>query len=255
VKLGKRIWTLWQLRPWVLASALLALIVAVWSVANISLLPPRLTPRDLEMATGTTHVIVDTPRSTVLDLRQNTDDLKALTQRAVLLGNVIANGAVRAAIAHQANVPVDVLQVIPPLTPAQLVPQAGSTNNKVGDIAKSTKQYRLSINVNPTVPMLDIYSQAPTAAGAAVLANAAVDGLRNYLAALAEEQHTPAADQTRLLQLGRAHGAVINHGIQWQVAFLVFGLTFSLACATVIFGSRIRRGWQIRALEEQKAGV
>jgi hypothetical protein len=48
---------------------------------------------------------------------------------------------------------------------------------------------------------------------------------------------------------------VINHGIQWQVAFLVFGLTFSLACATVIFGSRIRRGWQIRALEEQKAGV
>jgi hypothetical protein len=48
---------------------------------------------------------------------------------------------------------------------------------------------------------------------------------------------------------------VINGGIQWQVAFLVFGLTFALACATVIFGSRIRRGWQMTALEEQKAGV
>ena len=58
------------------------LIVAVWSVAKISLLPPRLTPRALEMATATTHVVVDTPKSTVLDLRQNTDDLQALTERA-----------------------------------------------------------------------------------------------------------------------------------------------------------------------------
>ena len=72
---------------------------------------------------------------------------------------------------------------------------------------------------------------------------------------LAAEQHTPPADQIRLLQLGRAQGAVINHGIQWQVAVFAFALTFALACATVIFVTRIRRGWQTAALAEQQTGV
>ncbi len=135
------------------------------------------------------------------------------------------------------------------------MPLAGSANNSVSNIAKSTNQYRLSINVNPTVPMLDIYAQAPGAASAAVLANAAVDGLRDYLATLAAEQHTPPGDQIRLLQLGRAEGAVINHGIQWQVGVFAFALTFSVACATVIFVTRIRRGWHTASLAEQQTGV
>ena len=46
------------------------------------------------MASAATHVVVDTPTSTLLDLRQNTYSLEALTSRAVLLGNVIANGEV-----------------------------------------------------------------------------------------------------------------------------------------------------------------
>ena len=218
-----------------LGGVLLALIVAVWSVAKISLLPPRLTPRALEMATATTHVVVDTPKSTVLDLRQNTDDLQALTQRAVLLGNVIANEPVVAAIARRAHVPVNVLQVTPPLTPTQSLPQAGSANNSVSDIVKSTNQYRLSINVNPTVPMLDIYAQAPNGRER----RGPGQRRRGWAARLpgdpGREQRTPARDQVRLLQLGRAQGAVINHGIQWQVAVFAFALTFSLACATVIF--------------------
>lgn len=255
MRLGKRIWTLWQLRPWVLASVLLALVVAVWSVAKISVLPPGLTPRSLEMATATTHVVVDTPRSTVLDLRQNTDGLQALQQRAFLLGNVMANGPVVAAIARHANVPANRLQVTPPLTPAQLLPSTGSANNSPTDIVKSNGQYRLSINVNPAVPMLDIYAQAPSAASAAILANAAVDGLRDYLGALATAQHTPPEAQVRLLQLGRADGAVINHGIEWQVAVFAFALSFALACATVIFVSRVRRGWRTEALSEQEAGA
>lgn len=255
MKLGKRIWTLWQLRPWMRASALFALVVAVWSVANISLLPPRLTSRSLEMATATTHVVVDTPRSTVLDLRQNTDDLTALTQRAVLLGNVIASTPVAEAIAERAHVPVNALEVSTPLTPAQALPQAGSANNSVTDLVKSTNRYQLSISVNPTVPMLDIYAEAPKAASAAVLANAAVDGLRAYLTNLAAAQLTPRADQIRLLQLGRASGAVINDGIQWQVAVFAFALAFSLASATVIFISRVRRGWQAAALAGHEAGV
>ena len=107
------------------------------------------------------------------------------------------------------------------------------------------------------MPILDVYAQAPNAKDAETLANAAVDGLRTYLADLAVTQQIPAKDQLRLLQLGRASGTVINGSVDWQVAILVFILTFSLACATTIFVARVRRGFRVpgsRARAEPRDG-
>ena len=252
--LGRHIRMLWRRRPWVAASLVLSLLMGVWSMVQISVIPPRLTPRSLQMATATTHVVVDTPRSSILDLSQDTYVLEALRQRAIVLGNVPAQGAVRMAIARRAQVPVDSLQVTPPLTATQPRVVEGSANQKhATDILASTDQYRISIQTNPTVPMMDIYSQAPTAQKAEIMANAVVDELRVYLARVAVAQGTPEADQISLVQLGRANGAVINDGIKWQVGLLAFVLTFSVACATVILFSRVREGWRTAELSERAA--
>ena len=101
--------------------------------------------------------------------------------------------------------------------------------------------------------MLDIYAQAPNPKSAALLANSAVDCLRQYLSDLAVSQQIPRKDQARLLQLGSASGNVINQGIYWQAAVLVFFLTLTLGCATVILFSRIRHGFQLAKLADQKA--
>jgi len=256
MSLGERLWALWRLRPFVAVATVVSLLVALWSVASISILPPRLTPRALSLATATTHVVVDTPRSSVLDLRQNTYSFEALTQRAILLGNVMANGRVHEAIARRAGVPVERLQIAAPLTPKQPRAQVGSADAKrASDLLRSTDQYRLSIQANPTVPVLDIYSQAPDAERAAQLANGSVAALREYLASLAATQRIPASDQIRLLQLGQARGQVINDGIDWQVALLAFALTFGLACATVVFLSRVRRGWRLAARADREAAA
>lgn len=255
MRLGHRIWTLWRLRPFMAASAMLAAVVATWSVADISLAPPGLKSRSLEMASGTTHVVVDTPKSSIIDLRQNTYSFEALTQRAILLGNVMANGPVREAIAENADVPVEALQVAAPLTSRQPRAQVGSANQKrASDLLRSTEQYRLSIQANPTVPVLDIYSQAPTAEKAEILANSAVESLREYLNGLAATKDIPENDQIQLVQLGRARGQVINEGVDWQVAFLAFLFTFAISCATVIFFSRVRQGWRMAALAERAPG-
>ena len=111
---GKRLRELWRMKAGVAVCLVLALIAAVWSLENVSLFPPKLTARSLEMATASTHVVVDTPRSTLLDLRQDTYELEALTKRAVLLGNVIANGPVKESIARRAGIPVEVLRVEAP---------------------------------------------------------------------------------------------------------------------------------------------
>ena len=254
--IGIRIRKLWQLKLGLGISLVLALLAAVWSIEKISLTPPGLTPRSLEMATATTHVLVDTPDSIMTDLRQNTYSLTGLTNRAVVLGNVIASTSVEARIAQRAHVPAGLLRIQAPLTPQQASLPVNSQNARhVTDIVKSNDQYRIQINANPTVPMLDIYAQTPTAESAAALANAAVDELKAYLAGLATTQDTPAKDQIRLEQLDRATGVVINPGVQYQVALLAFILTFLASCAMVTFIARVRAGWRLAAPSERAAGA
>jgi hypothetical protein len=254
MSIGIRMRTLWRLKVGVVVSLALALLAATWSVEKISLSPFALTPRSLEMATATTHVLIDTQTSQLIDLRQDTYAVDGLKNRAVLLGNVVASSAVQAKIAARAGVPVERLRIQAPLTTSQPAPPVDSENTRhTTDILKSTDQYRVNIKVNPTVPMIDIYSQTPTAESAAALGNAAAGEMKDYMAEVTAQQDIPLEDQVRATQLGRAHGVIINHGVKWQTAFIVFALTLGICCASVIFLGRVWAGWRQAAFAERVA--
>ena len=234
----------------VAVSAIVALLAAVWSVASIGLLPPRLTPRSLEMATAHTQVVVDTPESAILDLRQPAN-LDALKNRAVLVGTLMGSPPVRAYIARRAHVVPSRLQVQAPRTPEQPRPTADSGQKKgARDLLRSTDQYRLDVQTNPTVPIIDIYAQAPSARSAAQLADAAVAGLGDYMGSVARSDGTPQDAKVRLRQLGRARGTVINQGIEPQLAVLTFVLVFGVACVATVAVARIRRGFALAPAAE-----
>lgn len=253
MRLGMHLRELSRLRAGIVASALLALLTAAWSVADVGVLPPRWEPRSLELATAYTQVVVDTPNSAILDLRQGTAEIDALKNRAVLVGNVMASPPVRASIARRAGVPAEALHVVTPRTPKE--PRARSTadtKKEPSDLLRSTDQYRLDIQANPTVPILDVYAQAPTAAASERLANAAADGLRDYLRELGASQRTPDDMQVELRQLGRARGEVLNEGIGLQLAALTFLFVFAAACAATVGIARVWRGWRVgEAVAEQ----
>jgi hypothetical protein len=252
---GARLRMLWGMRSWVIVCLVLALFAAVWSVARISVAPPGLESRSLELATANTQLVVDTPRSALVDIRQDTYGLDALTNRAVLLGNVMASLPVRETIARRANVPFEALQVTPPLTPKQPRALAEAGNERhTSDILQLNDQYRLVIQGNPTVPFLQVFAQAPTPAAAETLANASVDALQEHLSDLAGTARTPGSERIKIVQLGRAQGTVINEGIQWRVAFLAFCVTFAALCATAIFIRRVREGWREASLAAGPAG-
>jgi hypothetical protein len=254
VGIGVRLHKLWGLRTGVIVSLLAASIAALWSVHKISVFPPGLTPRSLELATASTHVVVDTPTSTLVDLRQDTYNLDALRNRAVLLGNVIASTSVRRDIARRLGVPVEQLRIQAPLTTEQLAPPVDSENaRRTSDILATSDEYRLNIQASPTVPVLDLYAQTSTADSAATLVDAAVDELRAYLAELAEAEGTPEDARIQLIQLGQGEGAVINGGINLQVALLAFLVAFGVCAATVIFIDRVRSGWRLATLSERGA--
>jgi hypothetical protein len=235
---------LWRLRLGTGLSLLVALLAAIWTVSQSG----------LEMATAHTVVVVDTPQSIMVNLRENSYSIDGLVNRAVVLGNVIASTPLEARIAQLANVPAALLQIQGPTTPTVAsLPVVSQNPRSTTDILKSNEQYRIAINANPTAPILDIYAQTPTAQSAAALANAAVDELKAYLAGLASSQATPANAQIRVEQLGRATGTVINPGVKYQAALVIFILTFLLGSATTIFISRIRAGWRVAALSEGSA--
>jgi hypothetical protein len=246
MRFGMHLRELWGLPLGVAASILLAAFAAAWSVANVSVLPPRLEPRELEMATAYTQLVVDTPHSVVMDLRQGTFDLGPLKNRAVLIGTLMASAPVRAYIARHAGIPIERLHVAAPRTPEQPRP-VDRTGSKRGpsDLLKSTDQYRLEIQANPSVPLLNITTQAPTAKVAEQLANAAVTGLGDYMRQLATTEKTPRNMRVEIRQLGAAEGTVINRGIQYQVVGAVFILVLALSSAVTILLARVRRGWQL----------
>lgn len=246
--------TLWQQRVGMLVSALVALFAMLSSVGDVSLLAPGFQPRSLGVASASTHVLIDTPRSALMDSRQNVSALESLTARALLLGNVLAQEPVRAYIAKQAGIPIDALLITPPLTPKQpRAPADATTQKHTTDILRSNDEYRLIIEANPTVPLLDIYAQTSDARAAAVLANAAVEGLRNFLTGFASSRKTPVADQIRVVQLGQARGQTINRGAGLQIALLTFVFVFVLCAATVVFVARVRQGWRLAVLAEPAA--
>ena len=249
MRLGMHLRELWRLRAGVAASALLALFAALWSVVDIGLVPPRVQPRSLEMGTAFTQVVVDTPHSVILDLRQGAVDIESLTNRAVLVGDVMASTPVRSYIARRARLPVESLQIITPRTPQQPRPRtAPGTKARPSDLVRTTHQYRLDIQSDPTVPILDIYAEAPTAKAAEELANAAVTGVSDYLRAVAAAEQTPDGMRVRLRQLGTARGEVLNQGVQMQVAIVVFCLVFALSAVATVVIARVRRGWQLAAV-------
>jgi hypothetical protein len=241
-----------RLHVGVVVSIFLASLAAVWSVAAIQVAPPGLKPRALDIASAETQVVVDTPYSTAVDLRQGVEDIQPLKERALLLGTLMATQTVRADIARRAHIPTGRIQVAAPRTPVQPRPLPESGEKKgPGDLFKSTDQYRLDIEANPTIPLLTVKAQAPTAAKAQELANAAVSGLNDYLKRLATSEATPDSLRVTLRQLGTADGEVINHSVQEQVIIVVFLFVLSLSCAASVLVSRVRRGWKLAAATDQ----
>lgn len=225
---------------------LLAIAAALTVTYKVSILPPKLESRSLEIASARAEVLVDTPRSSVLDLRQGSSEMERMTNRAVLIGNVMVSPPVLAYIGRRAGIPPGVIQARAPLTPDFPRPLSRTGDEpRTSDLLRSTEQYRLNVQTNPTVPIVQIFAQAPTAAKAAALANAAVDGLQDYVADTARRQGTAPEDLVRLEPLGRAEGMVINDGIRTQLAILSFFVVFGLSSGFAVVGARVRKGWKL----------
>jgi hypothetical protein len=203
-----------------------ALVAAVLSVAHVKVSPPGITFSSTGPATARASVVVDTPDSILADLRQSTENLQTLDDRGAVLGSVIGSPPVRDYAARALGVSPSEVQIVPP----GMEPATGSA------------PYRMSLEVNAEVPILDLQAQAPTAAGAVRFADAAVSGLRAYMTGLAARQNVRAVDQVRVTRIGSAVVDEAQPGPNWMHGLIVFVLVLGVAYAGLVRAARARAG-------------
>ncbi len=235
----------------VIFSAVVALVVTVSAIYRIHLSPPGIASRDFQIGAASAQVLIDTPRSSILDTGTVVGpvSLDPLTIHSTLIGDVMATYAVRAYIARIMGLPTDRIEVSAPITAnvprTTIEPGSGHTAT---DLLTSPAHYKLEVQTDPTVPLLYLYTQAPSKSAAVRLANASVQGLRNYLSDLARRQHVSPAHQVTITQLGSVDGGVVNQGVAIEIGILVFVTTFGISCAILLFVARVREGWRLEAL-------
>jgi hypothetical protein len=232
-------------------STLIAIFSALATANTISLFPPGIHPRHEQIAGAALHVLVDEPESKIADPRTTNTHLTVITRRTALLANMLASPPVVELVARRVGVAPAQISAIPRLT--SRVPDALRDPNlerHASDIIQSHKPYRLEIQADPDLPVLNIFAQAPTPQAAAKLADSTVVSLREYLHTLAVRNGVRPPEPIVMQPLGRARGGVINGHVGIQIAALAFLLGFGVSLGALLLARRVRRGWIAARREE-----
>lgn len=238
-----RLYRRWPRQIIIALCALIALSCAIASVCTISLLPPKVAKRHLEVASASTRVSVDLARPLVTDALANDAEYESLYKRAVLVGALAASRPGTASIARRAGIDPSQLAARNAVTTGvQAAFTEPDSERRAAQIAMADRPYQLEIQPDQALPVLHLYAQAPTVAGAARIAESVAPAMQEYVDELARRDGLDAAKGLRLDQLGPARGGVVNGGAAVQTAGLTFMLAFAIACLLALAAARVARG-------------
>jgi len=195
-------------------------------------LPPETRQYEVWHADG--QLLVDTSDSQVVDARAI--GIETLAIRAILLGNLIATSPLRDGIAQRAGLDPDELEVTPPAsTTPETLPPPPVTSDLPDDEAT-----RLTVSTDPNLPIVRVRAEAPSAAEAEGLVDAALAETAEYVESARGGQALP--DQRKLVvsALGPATARAETRGPGFGTALTVALVVAALGTAGVL--ALARRG-------------
>ncbi len=229
-------------------SAVVAIVCAVVNSGIVGGFPPKLRLHNLQVAVATSHVYTDLPGETPLLPFRRADppeDLQTMIKRTELLGRIMVTAPVLDLIAERCDVPPGQVSGLGRTTvsaPSALTEP--DSEKRAADIEASRAPYRVEVQSRPTMPVIDVFTQAPSLAAATCIADAAPRALSGYLTTLALADNSP-YQVMRLKPLGPARGGIANGGATIMVAFLtfltVFGVLVGVLAAVGAWRRRRRR--------------
>lgn len=237
---------LWNDRRWVVVGAVVALVAALISMFRIS--PFSLTPRSSDIAAATTEVLVDSQETFLGDLRR---EIEPLTLRAGAYAHFVESEAVVNALSHASKVPAREIAIHGPVANASEAADPTS-EQRANDLRKDSEPYRVQVNFSGELPVLSIYTQAPTVEGARRLANGMAAALRSVVSSVQSDNGSVTkANSVRIRQLGPAQAGIVSESASYVLGVLVFVGVLGAACILILVARNVGEAW--RESDEVKA--
>jgi hypothetical protein len=213
---------LWRHRLLVGLVAVFAVIVGIF----VSYKLPSFQSRKYEVGVATARILVDTPASQVVDVAPKGSD--SLGVRATLLSNLMVDGVVKSVIAKRAGIPE-----------AKLYGIADSADGSSPGDKPDPRGYSLATTVLVTtkgdsLPIIQLTATGPDARGAEKLANASIDGLREYLDSKAVAEAVPDGQRLRVSGLGVPQASQQVRGPRMIFSIAAVILVFGFGCAAIL---------------------
>jgi hypothetical protein len=220
---------LWGRKRLLLLGLIVSAFAAWYSLNSVSsLLPPKFQPRSLEYSAASATAFADWPTSFAGDTQQN---IEPLVQRTMIYANLMASPGM--------------LDLAGPVDPnvAQIQEEPTAQKRNV-QITGESAPYKLNFYVDPNLPVITFYTQAPNRSQAIALANASVRALSTYVSQIQHGQRIPAAAQVVIRPAGQATAAVVDAGIRKKLGGAVFVAAFVAWCALVLIAMRLKAYWR-----------
>jgi hypothetical protein len=216
------------------------MLCALAAAASTQYRLPSFEPRSYEFGAAQTQMLVDSAVSPLADVRR---DVEPLAMRAVVYARFMTSATVREAIAREAQIPVEALDVSAPFNigEARFIREPPA-ERRANELLSEGHIYRMLLSAEEGLPIVTVSTQAPTAHEARRVANAGVTALAEYVAGL--QTSTPPRRRIEIRPLGAARGGLVNDGASKVMGLLTFLATFALGCLVILGLSGSVRLWR-----------
>jgi hypothetical protein len=243
---------LWRRRDFVALALACACLLGVAIAYRVGF-PPSLTSRQYQVGIASASALIDSSRSQVADLGVDTgSDVGTLSARASLLGSVMTSAPIVNQIARDVGIASDQLIATPPVVvgaPPSLASSVSDASARAS--SRNANILNVSIVAGGQLPIIEVDTQAPTAARAARLANASFAALQAEVNSTATTQHVPVRQRIIIRSLGPAGSATVNRGVGALYGLIGGLVLFVLACCAILGIPAFRNAWRrASALDE-----
>lgn len=220
--------TLWGRRIVVAVGAVVALLLAL-TVLYKPTLPPE--SRTTTIGAGSTEILIDAPKSTLGDIQR---DITSLVSRGGILSRFLVTDEAAQGIGRESGLPARDITVAGAKLSIDGVPDQSAANRAIR--LGSSGRYLVQVQQGDDLPLLSIFTEAPTAAEARKLANGTAAALAKSVTDIQAETGVPEKRRLTIRQLGSARSGELTEKPSVVLAFVVFCLAFGAFCLALLAG-------------------
>jgi hypothetical protein len=225
-------------RTLLLAGIPVSALVALCSVASVSLFPPAVHKGSLGYAVAGTQLYIG-PRGGLVDTTLADVPQQSINQ-ATALADQMASPELRDLIASNSGIPAGLIAVDGPVDlNTSVFDQQPDGPKRSSQVVVQNAAYRVIIDEDTALPEIAVTTQAPTSREAVRLAGAAQVALSSYLTGIETASKTPASQRLGVSSVG---GVFVSKDPTSGLANLA-ALTFLVSFA--LWGGLVLSAWAI----------